>query len=291
MRIGCWSSAAGLEGLWQRVSTAAVSNQSFPMIQFSQQCNQDYCPWHGATSSEFSYVATHHCDTSDLHASPWAPFPVYDHEEDRWAILYGCDFTQLVTAGSGNIFVTLSETHGVQGISGPWGPPSIVLGPNGTGGARWGTAARGPQYVDSINPFILPNGTYAAFVGEGHYLAVAASPAGAFPAGPWHVGSSPIPLSSPGSKYVENPVVVNVPDMTWRVVLALYMCRCSLPCPPPNPIKSGFGLSFSNNGLSWLPGVDVYVPGGTRTPLGLIEQVARLGWDVAVLVCFPGDIV
>ena len=34
----------------------------------------------------------------------------------------------------------------------------------------------------------------------------------------------------------------------------------------------GFGLSVSDDGLHWSAGVDVALPGGCRTPLGLIDE-------------------
>ena len=34
----------------------------------------------------------------------------------------------------------------------------------------------------------------------------------------------------------------------------------------------GFGLSLSDDGLHWSAGVDVALPGGCRTPLGLIDE-------------------
>ena len=34
----------------------------------------------------------------------------------------------------------------------------------------------------------------------------------------------------------------------------------------------GFGLSTSRDGLHWSKGVDVALPGGCRTPLGIIDE-------------------
>jgi len=57
---------------------------------------------------------------------------------------------------------------------------------------------------------------------------------------------------------------------------------CSLYCWAPSPRDSpaGFGYACSEDGLVWSPGMTVAVPGGARTPFGLIpltagEQAAR----------------
>jgi hypothetical protein len=44
MRVAVWkrSNASNVDG-WERVTTIAQSNQSFPMSRFQQQCNEPWC--------------------------------------------------------------------------------------------------------------------------------------------------------------------------------------------------------------------------------------------------------
>ena len=55
------------------------------------------------------------------------------------------------------------------------------------------------------------------------------------------------------------------------------------PPPPPQVVyvavfdtvyseHGGFGMSTSSDGLHWSKGVDVALPGGCRTPLGIIDE-------------------
>lgn len=206
------------------------------------------------------------CDPSDLLASPWAPFPIFDATEDRWHVLfvsYMCDATWMVSAGGGNIFGARSTHPGRAGIEGPFETYGIVIGPNASDDEkRWGSADhQSSKYVDAIAPFMLRNGSYAAFVGEDHYLAIAMAASG-----PWQVSNSHrVAISTPSSAYNENPVVTELdrPDGT-RIFVAVFDTVQSE--------SQGFGMSWSEDGLHWHPGVDVPLPRGCRTPLGLIDE-------------------
>lgn len=254
---------------WRRRSTIATSNQTFPLSVFKQQCNQQWCPWSGASPSTIAMELAYDCDTSDLHASPWAPAPIFDAVRDRWVVLYvgyGCDGTELVTAGVGNIFAAQSATAGRAGAAGPWIPLGIVLGPNATDEARrWGDAGRGPKYVDQISLFQLPNGTYAAFIGSvSTWLATADSPTG-----PFRVSTTPVDPDvfnrSPLSAYNENPIVSVLP---WGPGGApLYVAVLDTVFNE----HAGFGLTTSTDGLRWSPAQDIPIAGGCRTPLGLLD--------------------
>lgn len=265
MRVALWR-ASRMSGPWRRLSTIQQSNQSFPQVLFTQQCNQAYCPWQGATASRFRMRIEYACDPDDLLASPWAPFPLFDEAEDRWHVLYVgymCDGTWMVSAGGGNIFGARSSVPGRRGIEGPYKTYGIVLGPNATEPAkRWGSISHtSPDYVDSIGAYPLDNGTFAAFIGESSSLAFAAHPAG-----PWHVTSAQTKaISTPSSSYNENPTVTKLtrPDGS-SIFVAVFDTVYSE--------THGFGLSWSEDGLQWSPGVDVPLPGGCRTPLGLIDE-------------------
>jgi hypothetical protein len=161
---------------------------------------------------------------------------------------------------------------GRAGIGGPYSSSyGIVFGPNasGVGIPKWGNVSHySPEYVDQIAPFTLPDGRLASFVAEDHLLATADSPAG-----PWLVerGSEKqgvVAIGTPRSAYNENPVVStlvlqhraaqdgNVSAETGTgtgaagnrtVYVAVF-----------DTVQSehyGFGLSTSDDGLHWAPGV------------------------------------
>lgn len=168
----------------------------------------------------------------------------------------------MVSAGGGNIFGARSMVRGRKGIVGPYTTYGIVIGPNATDlEKRWGNISHAsPEYVDSIGPYRLPNGTFAAFVGEDSFLAFASHPAG-----PWRVTTSQkAAISTPLSTYNENPTVTELsrPDGS-SVFVAVFDTVY-------NEVQ-GFGLSWSEDGILWSPGVDIPVPHGCRTPLGLID--------------------
>jgi hypothetical protein len=101
MRVALWSADAP-DGPWRRERTIQQSNQSYPLLSFTQQCNQPYCAWKGAVRNRFVMQMVYDCDNSDLLASPWAPFPVYCDVEDVWHVLYVsymCDGTWFVAVG------------------------------------------------------------------------------------------------------------------------------------------------------------------------------------------------
>lgn len=101
MRVALWSAAAP-DGPWRRERTIQQSNQSYPLLSFTQQCNQPYCTWKGAVRNRFVMQTVYDCDASDLLASPWAPFPIFCEAENAWHVLfvsYMCDGTWFVAVG------------------------------------------------------------------------------------------------------------------------------------------------------------------------------------------------
>ena len=101
MRIALWSSAAP-EGPWRRERTIQQSNQTYPLLSFTQQCDQPYCTWKGARRDRFVMQMVYDCDPDDLLASPWAPFPIFDEADNAWHVLfvsYMCDGTWFVAVG------------------------------------------------------------------------------------------------------------------------------------------------------------------------------------------------
>lgn len=180
--------------------------------------------------------------------------------------------TQCATQG-GNIFGARSTVKGRLGITGPYETYGIVIGPNATDSTRrWGNVSHASgRYVDQIAPFKLPDGRLAAFVAENHLLATADTPRG-----PWTVQDSSAlaglaAISTNTSAYNENPVVSTVrlldgngnvgDDLVYVAVFDTVYSE-----------HLGFGLSTSRDGLHWSKGVNVPLPGGCRTPLGIIDE-------------------
>ena len=175
----------------------------------------------------------------------------------------------------GNIFGARSTIKGKAGIAGPYETYGVVIGPNASDPAhRWGNISHASgRYIDQLAPFELPDGRLAAFVAENHLLATADSPRG-----PWTVeeSSATAGLASIGtntSAYNENPVVskVQLPSAGTNsratgetVYVAVFDTVYSE--------HRGFGLSTSRDGLHWSKGVNVVLPGGCRTPLGIIDE-------------------
>jgi len=87
------------------------------------------------------------------------------------------------------------------------------------------------------------------------------------PSGPWHVtvAQKSRAIHTPLSSYNENPTVTKLsrPDGS-SVFVAVFDTVYSE--------AHGFGMSWSEDGVTWSPGVDVALPRGCRTPLGLIDE-------------------
>jgi len=135
----------------------------------------------------------------------------------------------------------------------------------------------------SAGPFALPPGAaarFASFVGLSHHVAWADSMRGPWTVGTaQQVGQDPMAkLSTPSAMYTENPVVSALgaglvatfdtvsPSGGWVVDGARGTW-----VPGGRGESFGFGMAFSVDGGLWSNGVDVRLPGGCRTPLGLLD--------------------
>lgn len=265
------------------------------------------------------------CSTRNLHASPWAPFPVFDDDPlaeggGSWHVhwvSYSCDLSWPVRVGTANILGAVSSVPGIDGVAGPYVPypdNGVVIGPNASGArsTRWGDltdcagchgASSPPVYCAappcqfdngitgaaiSTGPYALPSGAparFATFLGLGHSLAWSDSMTG-----PWTVGTPfstgqlmNAKMSTPSCMYTENPVTTSIrtPDGRTGYVAVFDTVEASggwVPSsiggwtPGGRGEAFGFGVVFSLDGMYWSDGVDVALPGGCRTPLGLIEE-------------------
>jgi len=133
---------------------------------------------------------------------------------------------------------------------------------------------------------------FAAFLGLDHDLAWAPSMAG-----PWTVGSAGstgqqmmAKVSTPSSMYTENPVVSRIKRPDGGVGFVAVFDTVS---PSGGWVRTssaaggggwesgaaadrgeayGFGVMYSADGRYWSGGEDVALPGGCRTPLGLMQE-------------------
>ena len=259
MRCAIWT-AQSAAGPWRRVGTIAESNQTFPMTVYWQAAGNQ------TTASKLEYTAEYECDTADLHASPWAPMPVFDEAEDRWQVMYvgyTCDFSKPWLANTGNIFGAASTVPGRAGIGGPYEVYGIVAGANATPPTpSRDMPADGWGGLNQVGPYRLNNGTYAAFFAATHLWGLASSPRG-----PWHLGPSVAAIKTPLSSFVENPTPSQLRDPGSSDNRSSFVVVFDT----VEHEGAGFGFASSADGTTWRSGVDVALPHGCRTPLGLVQ--------------------
>jgi hypothetical protein len=128
-------------------------------------------------------------------------------------------------------------------------------------------------------PFALDDGTWAALVGTSHQEAPNPWPGGKWPvslatapslAGPWtrrNAANPAAPADAPcvslNGGYSENPIVSRRPDDA-RAFHAVFDYLSAE--------GVGFGYACSDDGLDWALAALVAVPGGCRTPFGLLPM-------------------
>jgi hypothetical protein len=221
----------------------------------------------------FSFPSSH--AHTDPRAALWAPMPSLDPRTQLWHLFYVAyrcapdNSTGWRTNFDGTIWHALSTTPGAGGIGGPYRDTGIVLQPDAAS-QPW----EGFQGTDSISPpFVLPNGTWAAFYGSCH--SEASPPSGYLP-GRWNVGlATTSSLGSPfvrmpfgtvnpsplNGGYAENPVVTYVASQKMYIAVFDFL----------NREADGFGLAWSTDGVAWAAEL-VPVPGGARTPLAAVLE-------------------
>ena len=240
MKLAHWTSKDRIH--WQRVSTLFTSSGDFT--------------------------------GKDPRAALWAPMPVFDQTEDRWALFYVSyrsapdSKTQFLRNHEGRIWRAVSTVKGQQGIDGPYRDAGIILQP-GKDSDSW----EGLQGVDSIFPYQVEKKWYA-FYGSAHtqtipisswQVGLASAPA---LAGPWQRCSSMNPLKVE-KIFMENPVVTKLRDHAY---IAVYDTDINFP--------NAVGYTFSTDGIHWGRGQHLVIDSPkkpawfsrTRTPLGLIPE-------------------
>jgi len=239
---------------------------------------------------------------ASAHSSSWGPFVLYDPANATWALSYvGYRGAPSNASGwlenfEGTIFFRYAAAAGDAGLDSDFrdagafapGGDAVLLAPdNFSAAGPWPHACQGLQGTDSFFPYQLADGSWAAFVGTSHQEAPNRWPGGKWPvslatapalAGPWtrrNAAAPAAPADAPcvdlNGGFSENPVVARRPDdaAAFHAVFDYLGAEAS-----------GFGYACSDDGLAWARAALVAVPGGARTPFGLLpmtpaEEAAR----------------
>ncbi|KAL1529264.1 hypothetical protein AB1Y20_000218 [Prymnesium parvum] len=231
-------------------------------------------------------------DGGDAFAATWGPLFLWDAASARWALSYvsyrsgGHNFSGWTTNWDGRVrfrYAGVPHDAGLDsdfGDSGKWQEEDQTLLEPDTLGEPW-PPCQGLQGTDSMYPYQLANGSWAAIVGTSHQesswkprrqgegkwpVSLATAPK---LAGPWtRYNPDGPPRDTPclnlSNGHTENPIVSRLPHKGF---MAIYDDLAHE--------FEGFGYSCSPDGVNWCRGAVLSVPGGCRTPFGLIELSAE----------------
>lgn len=230
---------------------------------------------------------------TDPHSSSWGPFVTFDPSNSTWLLSYvGYRGAPPNASGwlenfQGTIFASYASAAGDAGLdsdfndAGDWAArDATLLAPDDFHvNGPWPHVCQGLQGTDSMYAFELASGGgWAALVGTSHEETTNPWPGGKWPvslatapalAGPWtrYNPSGGAPADAPcvnfNGGYTENPIVSRRPDnaSAFHAVHDFIAQE-----------GTGFGYACSDDGLDWQPSAMVHVPGGTRTPFGLVPM-------------------
>lgn len=230
----------------------------------------------------------------DPHSSSWGPFFLHDAANDTWVFSYVAyrgapsNSSGWLENFEGTIYARRAAVAGDAGLDSDFGDAgafapggdSILLAPDDFRvNGPWPHVCQGLQGTDSMYPFQLDDGTWAAFVGTSHQETPNPWPGGKWPvslatapalAGPWTrrnptdpAAPADAPCVSLNGGFSENPIVARRPDdaAAFHVVFDYLSAE-----------GTGFGYACSADGLEWATAALVAVPGGCRTPFGLLPM-------------------
>jgi len=227
---------------------------------------------------------------TDQHSSSWGPFLVLDPSNNTYVLSYvGYRGAPSNTSGwlanfKGTIFAQYANVPGDAGLDSDFGDGQawrtediILLEPDDFHvDGPWPHVCQGLQGTDSMYPFLLNDGRWAAFAGTSHQETPNPWPGGNWPvslatadrlSGPWtrYNPRGGLPADAPcvelNGGYSENPIVSHRPDLASAFHLVMdFIGQEGL----------GFGYACSEDGLNWEKATLVKVPGGCRTPFGLL---------------------
>ena len=261
MRLGVWRSQNGM--IWQRRRTLRESS--------------------GLT------------DGTDKHAASWGPFLLRDPTTKRWVLSYvgyrsgGHNYSGWLTNFEGTIYFAEAAEPGDAGLdsdfgdSGDWrSTDRVLLSPDSFPSGTW-YPCQGLQGTDSMYPYQLADGSFAALIGTSHQeagwqpsqpgegkwpvsLALAPTLQGPWtrhnPFDPSHPEEAPCLNLTNG--HTENPIVSPLPSGTGYLAVHDWLDREG----------EGFGVACSADGIRWQPSTLVPLAGGVRTPFGILPMTA-----------------
>lgn len=210
---------------------------------------------------------------TDQKAALWSPMTYFI--DNNWYMSYvaykaapNLD-TAFKANFEGQIWLTASQTHGLEGIDGPYLDTLILFGVD-ENSQSW----EGLQGVDSWYPYQLGDGTWLSFYGSAKsqfnpipFWGVGLAESDSF-FGPWKrkEGTNPVLIDS---VFVENPIVEKLPK-GWYVAFI-----------DGGPVNQ-FGYAISEDGVHWSHATYINLTEkterwwrqafGMRTPLGLIPE-------------------
>lgn len=263
-RIGHWTSRDAIH--WTRQSTLFQSSGKYAVSHEDNPAN-------------------------DRRAAIWSYMPVFSEEADRWYghyLAYTCDEEIYPNHSFGRIWRCESVEKGLDGIGGPYKDCGIVLEP-GLDSQLW----EGRQGVASFFPYRVKDKWLSFFSGAFPFETKADYPLNG-KKGAWYVGLAEAdklegpwkrmdekvnPIASIHPKFVENPIVSQLPDKTYIAVFD--------GGPATHKLPNMIAYTLSKDGYNW--SAARYLPIDTkvkkwwhtmRTPLCLIPE----GGDVYTIL-------
>lgn len=227
---------------------------------------------------------------NDRRAAIWSYMPIFNKAKNRWQghyLAYTCDSVVAPNHSFGRIWRCESVVEGIGGIGGPYRDCGIVIEP-GLDSELW----EGRQGVASFFPYRVGEKWYAFISGAYPYRTKADYPLGGKPThwyvglaeaddleGPWTRMKELNPITSIHPRFVENPIVSQLPNGLYIAVFDGGPEWLHLP--------NMLAYTLSKDGIHW--SAAHYLPIDTkvarwwhtmRTPLGLIPE----GDDVYTIV-------
>lgn len=227
---------------------------------------------------------------NDRRAAIWSYMPIFNRERNRWQghyLAYTCDSVVAPNHSFGRIWRCESEVEGIEGIGGPYRDCGIVIEP-GQDSQLW----EGRQGVASFFPYRAGERWYAFISGAYPYETKEDYPLGGKPTkwyvglaeaenleGPWTRMKELNPITSIHPRFVENPIVSQLPNGLYIAVFDGGPEWLNLP--------NMLAYTLSRDGIHWSEAH--YLPIDTkvakwwdtmRTPLGLIPE----GDDVYTII-------
>lgn len=262
-RIGHWTSKDAIR--WERQSTLYQASGVYAVSHYDHPMN-------------------------DRRAAIWSYMPVFNKEKNRWQghyLAYTCDSVVAPNHSFGRIWRCESEVEGIEGIGGPYRDCGIVIEP-GLDSQLW----EGRQGVASFFPYCVDGKWYGFISGAYPYRTKEDYPFGGKPThwyvglaeadrleGPWTRMKELNPITSIHPRFVENPIVSQLPNGLYIAVFDGGPEWLHLP--------NMLAYTLSKDGIHWSEAH--YLPIDTkvakwwdtmRTPLGLIPE----GDDVYTIV-------